>query len=227
MRTALRRVRGKFKGHWHSFWLKRSGPGRLGRFAARLASSHLLPYHQMSSLAYQKPEGFISPAARVAHPELRLGANIYLGHGVVIYSTAKGGPVEIADRVHLYGETFVETGQGGSIRIGEDTHIQPGCHIHAYLSEIRIGRKVEIAPDCAFYCYDHGMEPGTPIMEQPLTTKGPIIVGDGAWIGHRAVILQNVTIGEGAVVAAGAVVVKDVPPNAIVAGTPAKVIGHR
>jgi acetyltransferase-like isoleucine patch superfamily enzyme len=209
------------------YWHARSGTTGAGRIAARLASRHLSPYHQMSSLAWQLPRGFISPRAHVAHPELQLGQNTYLGDGVIVYSTAKGGPVEIGDRVHFYGESFVETGMGGRISIGDDTHVQPGCHIHAYLSEIRIGRKVEIAPECAFYCYDHGVAPGIPIMDQPLTSKGPIHVGDYAWIGHRATILQNVTIGEGAVVAAGAVVVKDVPANAIVAGVPAKVIGHR
>jgi acetyltransferase-like isoleucine patch superfamily enzyme len=209
------------------FWLGRSGSGRLGRVAARLASRHLMPYHQMSCLANLSPNGFISPKAHAAHPDLRLGKNTYLGDGVIVYSSANGGPVELGDRVHFYGESFIETGMGGRISVGEDTHIQPGCHIHAYLSEIRIGRKVEIAPECAFYCYDHGMAPGIPIMDQPLTSKGPIDVGDYAWIGHRATILQGVTIGEGAIVAAGAVVVKDVPANAIVAGIPAKVIGHR
>lgn len=58
-------------------------------------------------------------------------------------------------------------------------------------------------------------------------SKGNIIIGDDVWIGHRAIILSGVTIGQGAVVAAGAVVAKDVPPYAVVAGVPAKVIKYR
>ena len=55
----------------------------------------------------------------------------------------------------------------------------------------------------------------------------PIEIGDFVWIGCGAMVLQNVKIGKGAVVSAGAVVTKDVPPYTIVGGVPAKVIGHR
>ena len=57
--------------------------------------------------------------------------------------------------------------------------------------------------------------------------RGPIRIGDRAWIGPNVIILHSVTIGEGAVVAAGAVVTKDVPPYTLVGGVPAKVIGER
>lgn len=58
-------------------------------------------------------------------------------------------------------------------------------------------------------------------------TKGSIVVEDDVWIGHSATILSGVTIGQGAVIAAGALVCKDVPPYAIVGGVPAKVIKYR
>lgn len=58
-------------------------------------------------------------------------------------------------------------------------------------------------------------------------TKGPIIVNDDVWIGDRALILSGVEIGQGAIIAAGSVVVKDVPPYAIVGGNPAKIIKYR
>ena len=131
------------------------------------------------------------------------------------------------DRVHLYGDSFIETGMGGRIHIDEGTHIQPGCHIHAFIEEVRIGKQVEIASGCGFYNYDHGLAPDRLIMEQPLASKGGIFVGDGAWIGHGVTILQGVSIGRGAVIAAGAVVVHDVPDNALAAGVPAKVVRLR
>ena len=64
-------------------------------------------------------------------------------------------------------------------------------------------------------------------MDQPLTSKGGIAVGDGAWLGYQVTVLHGVTIGAGAVIAAGSVVVRDIPDNAIAAGVPAKVIKYR
>ena len=61
-------------------------------------------------------------------------------------------------------------------------------------------------------------------VQQPKTA--PVVIGDRVWVGTRAVILKGVTIGDGAIVAAGAVVNKDVPAGAIVAGIPAKVVGR-
>lgn len=227
LRGALRFLRFQVLRRWRRFWLARSGPQGFGRVAAWLASRHSLPYHQMSYLANIFPQGFIAPRARVDHPGLRLGNHVFLGDGVIVYRTSEGGPVELRDRVHLYGDTFVETGMGGRVFIDEGTHIQPGCHIHAFLSEVRIGKRVEIAPRCGFYCYDHGMAPGAPVMDQPLQSKGPIVVGDGAWIGYGVSVLQGVSIGAGAVIAAGSVVVRDIPENAIAAGAPAKVLKFR
>jgi acetyltransferase-like isoleucine patch superfamily enzyme len=60
-----------------------------------------------------------------------------------------------------------------------------------------------------------------------LGTRGPIVVGHDVWIGARAIIMSGVTVGNGAVIGAGSVVTKDIPPYAIVAGSPAKVIRYR
>jgi acetyltransferase-like isoleucine patch superfamily enzyme len=220
-------VRSRFNRRWRRFWLRRAGMRGFGRLAAWLASRHAAPFHQTAYLADLSPRGFVAAGARVTHPDARFGRHVYLGDRVIIYSTNQGGPVELADRVQLYGNTFVETGMGGRVSIGEGTHIQPGCHIHAFLSEISIGKKVEIAPGCAFYCYDHGMVPGVPIMEQPLSSRGGIFVGDGAWLGHGVTVLQGVAIGPGAVVAAGSVVIRDIPANAIAGGVPARILKFR
>jgi virginiamycin A acetyltransferase len=58
-------------------------------------------------------------------------------------------------------------------------------------------------------------------------TKGPIIIGDDVWIGCNSIILSGIKIGQGAIVAAGSVVTKDVPPYAIVGGSPAQIIRYR
>jgi acetyltransferase-like isoleucine patch superfamily enzyme len=95
------------------------------------------------------------------------------------------------------------------------------------VEKIHIGKGVMLAPNCALYCYDHGIESGKPIRKQKLTSKGPIIIGDEAWISVGATILSGVTVGNGAVVGAGAVVTKDVPNNGIAVGNPAKVVSYR
>jgi chloramphenicol O-acetyltransferase type B len=66
-----------------------------------------------------------------------------------------------------------------------------------------------------------------PFDTRSFVTAGDTVIGDGCWIGSRAMIMQGVTLGEGAVVATGAVVTKDVPPYAVVGGVPAKVIKYR
>ncbi len=71
------------------------------------------------------------------------------------------------------------------------------------------------------------IEPGSHDLVTFEDRFGPIVIGDNVWICTRAMILQSVTIGEGAVVAAGSVVTKDVPPYTIVAGSPAEIIGKR
>lgn len=227
MRKLYRNLRNTIFRKWRIFWLERSGTQTLGRVAAWLASRHAAPYHQRSYLANLLPRGFVAHGARLFHPDLRLGKHVYLGDGVIVYCAAEGGCIKIQDYVHLYGNTFVETGMGGRISIDEGTHIQPGCHIHAYLSEVNIGKQVEIASGCGFYSYDHGMALGRLIMEQPLKSKGGIFVGDGAWLGYGVTVLQGVKIGKGAVIAAGSVVVHDIPPNAIAAGSPARVLKFR
>lgn len=218
---------GRHHRRWKLFWLKRSGTTGFGRVAAWFACLGTQPYHRRSHLAALTQTGFVAPSASIAHPDIHLGKHVYIGDRAIVSGAVDGGSVELRDHVHLYGDLFMGTGKGGSIRIDERTHVQPGCHIHAYVADIRIGSGVEIAAGCAFYSYDHGMAPGEPIMGQPLVSKGPIIVGDDAWLGHGVTVLQNVTIGRGAVIAAGAVVVHDIPANAIAAGIPAKVIKFR
>jgi acetyltransferase-like isoleucine patch superfamily enzyme len=226
-RRLYRRIRNGLRDNLRIACLNRSGPKGLGRLAAWVASFDVPPFHGRACLAEMTPRGFIDPRASVSPAAVFLGKNVYIGDGVVIPQFSGGGAVQLHDRVHLYGNSFVDTGHGGKIIIGEGTHIQPGCHLHAHISDIEIGKNVEIAASCGFYPYNHGIEPGAVIMDQPLESTGGISIGDGAWLGYRVTVLQNVTIGAGAVIAAGSVVSRDIPANAIAAGVPAKVLRYR
>lgn len=112
------------------------------------------------------------------------------------------------------------------VRIGEHTMINRGCRLlasfHYKNVEIAIGNHVAVAPEVCFLAAGHDYTK----LNLP-DTAGSIIVGDYVWIGARSIILQGVTIGEGAVVAAGSVVTKDVPAYSVVGGCPARVIKNR
>lgn len=111
---------------------------------------------------------------------------------------------------------------GNNVRIGEKTQIiaQGGCIIKdgAILAD-----RVDIRT--ANHCYDDDQLTMIPFDER-LVLK-PVIIEENVWIASHTVILPGVTIGEGAVVAAGAIVTKDVPPFAVVGGNPAKIIKYR
>jgi acetyltransferase-like isoleucine patch superfamily enzyme len=158
---------------------------------------------------------------------VKTGKNVFIDDKVLIHQEPNAGPVELSDRVKIHEDTQILVGLGGSVLIGADTSIHRGCQIESYQASIKIGCRVEIAPRCAFQSFDHGMAPGLPISKQPLTTKGPIFIDDDAWLGYGVVVLSGVCIGEGAVIGAGSVVTRDVPPGAIAVGVPARVVRMR
>jgi len=110
---------------------------------------------------------------------------------------------------------------GDGCKIGTDSHISS---INSVIlgKHVRCGRKIFIT-DNAHGASQRDLLDMPPNM-RPLYSKGPVIIEDNVWIGEYAAILPNVTIGQGSIVAAHAVVTKDVPPYSVVGGNPAKVI---
>lgn len=212
---------------WSYGWMRLSGIPLLGRGAVCLASLLAPPYYDRRRLARYHRRGYVAPSATLYHRDLSLGANIFIGDRVTIYQDRDGGRVKLGDRVYLYGDTTIQTGAGGSLSVGINTHIQPRCQFSAYKSPIQIGSGVQIAPGCGFYSYAHGMKLGLSMQDQPLITKGGITIEDDVWLGYGAIVLDGVRIGKGAVVGAGAVVTRDVPEFAIATGVPARAIARR
>jgi len=115
--------------------------------------------------------------------------------------------------------------QGPAIRIQDDVFIGTGCEFNIRES-IDIGKGSLIASGCRFVDHDHGIAIEWPMRMQEGPQKA-IVIGEDVWIGANVVVLKGVSIGPGAIVAAGAVVTKSILPNEIWGGVPARRIGQR
>ncbi len=149
-----------------------------------------------------EPGCFVAPEARIfAEP----GRDVVLGKGT-----------SIAAEVFLHGPAI----------LGDNVSLNVGVRLDGGSAGIEIGDDTRIATGVAIYAFDHGIESGTPIREQPVRSRG-IRIGRDVWIGANACITDGVQIADGAVVGAGAVVTKDVAPGAVVGGVPARLIRQR
>ena len=108
---------------------------------------------------------------------------------------------------------------GRNITVGEDVFINACCHFQDH-GGVTLGDGCQIGHNVVFATLNHGLSPET----RKDTYPAPIVLGRNVWVGANATILQGVTIGDNAVVAAGAVVTKDVAPDTIVGGVPARFI---
>ncbi len=114
---------------------------------------------------------------------------------------------------------------GVSIQLGAGCFVGKGCEFNIS-HRLTVGENTLIAAGSRFIDHNHGIAAGAPIKQQP-ETSAPITIGPDVWIGANSLILQGVTIGEGAVVAAGSVVTRSVPAFTVVAGSPARPLRDR
>ncbi len=144
-----------------------------------------------------------------------------------------GLELQIAPRGRIEFGRFVWVGHGSKIRchegvveIGSKTVIGQECTISAY-RRVRIGEQCVIADRAMFIDFDHGVvEVERPIRQQGIYMRD-VEVGSNVWIGYGACVLRGVRVGDNSIVGTNSVVTKDVPANAVVAGSPARVIRMR
>lgn len=147
--------------------------------------------------------------------------------------------------MYLYRHQFAECGKNvvfypaysdfyyRHIFIGNDVYIGPGASFMALISHIKIGNKVMFGPNVIIRGGNHSTHIIGKLMADYRTPDKrpeddqPVIIENDVWIGTGAIILKGVNIGRGSIIAAGAVVTRNVPPYAIVGGVPAKVIKFR
>lgn len=148
----------------------------------------------------------------------RCGRLLRVAHGVKIIK--KNGELNVGTKVQLHKQVKLSiygTDCHSKLNIGDGVSIGDRTEIHAG-KEITIGNGSIIAWDCCIMDRDYHK-----LMSDKEIYK-PVNIGSHVWIGAKAIILKGVTIGDGAVVAAGSVVTKDVPKKAVVAGNPAKIV---
>jgi acetyltransferase-like isoleucine patch superfamily enzyme len=145
---------------------------------------------------------------------ISVGQNSSFGNGLTLTCYDGGTGQAFTPRITI----------GDGVSIGEDAHITA-------INEIVIGNGVLTGKKVLITDNAHGRSDRDDLqiapMSRVLVSKGKVIIGDNVWIGEKASIMPGVTIGEGAIVAANAVVTKDVPAYSVVAGVPAKVLKQR
>ena len=130
----------------------------------------------------------------------------------------RGAGVHLGCRLTFYGPGQIRR---DGLTLGARTRINRDCRLDVRGS-LWIGADVSVSPEVTVLTASHRL--GAP--DFPVETR-PVQIEDHVWIGTRAMVLPGVTLGRGSVVCAGAVVTRDVPPLAIVAGVPARTIGER
>lgn len=115
-------------------------------------------------------------------------------------------------------ETPFHCAYGINIHLGDRVYLNSGCVI-LDTARVEIGAGTMLGPQVQIYCPNHHKDRA--LRAQGLERARPVIIGQDVWIGGGAIILPGVRIGDGAIVAAGAVVTKDVPANETVIGNPA------
>jgi acetyltransferase-like isoleucine patch superfamily enzyme len=205
--------------------------------------------HELVTLACQSTPGALGLVLRqTLYPALLggCGRNVVFGQNVVLRHPHKiriGDDVVIDDNCLIdakgdanrgitigsgvfIGRNTILSCKNGDIDVNDGANIGFNCEIFS-ASSVRVGRDVLIAAYCYLIGGDHDFsDPSLPVLAQNRHSAG-VTVGDGAWLGAGAKILDGVSIGDRAVVGAAAVVRDSVPPGAIAVGIPAKVIGQR
>ena len=114
---------------------------------------------------------------------------------------------------------------GPETKIGNNSGIGINCEVYG---PVEIGENVMMGPEVVIYTSGHNYSrTDIPIMQQGSTDKKAVKIGNDVWIGRRAIIMPGVSVGDGCVIGAGAVVTHDVPAFTVVGGVPAKVIKER
>lgn len=166
---------------------------------------------------YRVVLGYVRGNLLRLHPAITATPRLRVDRWPRLEQRSGWGEIEIAERVRLFPNVgFYLRNPNARISIGAHTYVNRRTEFHCD-KRIVVGSHCAIAWDVQILDSDHHLIDGQGEAAQ-------VTIGNHVWIGNRAVILKGVTVGDGAVVAAGSVVSRDVPPRAAVAGVPARVV---
>lgn len=179
-------------------------------------------------------KGQIELSDKLTIQSSNLKGKISIGDSTNITNSTFKGEIEIGENNKIQGATLL-----GKIKTGNYTSLWgPNLDIHStQKAEVEIGNFCSIARNVSFQSFNHNFKKPTSYFigqnffkekwENEKVHKGKIVLQNDVWIGTHSIILGGITIENGAIIAANSVVTKDVPAFAIVAGSPAKIIGYR
>lgn len=164
---------------------------------------------------------------QLAQAANRVGRDVVLGNDVVIWGGKfpAGVGLELHDHVRIYDQCRLvidQVGPESGIVLGERVAMNFACYIDGS-GGVRIGARTILGPNVVIVSSGHRIDPDRAI-QQSGKAFGRVDIGSDVWIGANAVIRMGITIGDRAVVGAGAIVTHDVAPGTAVAGNPARVL---
>jgi acetyltransferase-like isoleucine patch superfamily enzyme len=162
---------------------------------------------------------------KVTKPHIATDGFVFLGKGVRLHARTGYGRLRLGRWVHI-GNGSALRAHEGTLRIGDKVVIGEHTTMNCYL-DIEVGATTIIADLVHVTDFDHAYaELDRPIKDQGIV-KSPVRIGPDCWLGVKSTILRGVTVGAGSVIAANAVVTRDVPPGSVVAGVPGKIVKNR
>jgi acetyltransferase-like isoleucine patch superfamily enzyme len=231
-------MRGGFRRNLARYIQRVTGGGGLGRFLWQgavltllsplptVAFSVLRPWVYRTVLGSVGSGAFIEPGVRLLVPRrIHLGRRVMVGEGCFLDANTPQGRIELQDDVWLSRGSYIVAGEA-EVVVGPQTYVGHRCLIYGHAG-VTVGRDVLLANDVQLICGNHTFSRrDVPIRAQP-PQGAPIVVEDDVWLGASAIVLGGVTVGRGAVVGAGSVVTRSLPPYSIARGVPARVVGQR
>lgn len=249
VRAAMERATGRGSGAWRQLWQERrawrrgwtgdwrpgavagAGAGAVAGAAAGAAGPAAGPATAGAATAGAAGRSGAVPARtgaalrRLADPRTWLHlvkvANFYgYGHVEQVRRLTSGPGLRMSPTASMR--------NAERITLGREVHVGEGCYLWAgdHTGRITLGDNALLGPGVFITANNYGVLPGIPIMYQEHQERD-VRIGADVWLGYGAVVLPGVTIGDGAVVGASAVVSKDVPAGAIAVGSPCRVVGYR